>query len=157
MDFTCPPYRHRVHGVGRGGGQAVFWPDFNQIPWNPVKVRFKPGRNPLNSCDFRGTRRTPTVLKSKIRLSLSDPIAYDPICLGPRTLRNGVLLPSKRLLSAFYNTPPSKDPSKNLCLYWNPCETPSKNPSKKHLLLENLLRTLLRSVRLHDPLGVCPT
>ena len=33
---------------------------------------------------------------------------------------------------------------------------PSKNPSKKHLLVKNLLRTLLRSVRLHDPLGVRP-
>ena len=33
---------------------------------------------------------------------------------------------------------------------------PSKNPSKKHLPLKNLLRTLLRSVRLHDPLGVRP-
>ena len=31
---------------------------------------------------------------------------------------------------------------------------PSKNPSKKALPLKNLLRTLLRSVRLHDPLGV---
>ena len=68
----------------------------------------------------------------------------------------GVFLPSKRLLSAFYNTPPSKNPSKNLCLYWNPYQAPSKNPSKKHLLVENLLRTLLRSVRLHDPLGVRP-
>ena len=29
--------------------------------------------------------------------------------------------------------------------------------AKKHLLLENLLRTLLRSVRLHDPLGVHPS
>ena len=34
---------------------------------------------------------------------------------------------------------------------------PSQNPSKKHLLVENLLRTLLRSVRLHDPLGVHPS
>ena len=75
---------------------------------------------------------------------------------GGRTLRKGVSLPSKRLLSTFYNTPPSKNPSKNLCLYWNPYKAPSKNPSKKHLLLENLLRTLLRSVRLHDPLGVRP-
>ncbi len=39
----------------------------------------------------------------------------------------------------------------------NPYRRPSKNPSKKHLLLKNLLRTLLRSVRLHDPLGVRPT
>ena len=31
---------------------------------------------------------------------------------------------------------------------------PSKNPSKKALPLKNLLRTLLRSVRLHDPLQV---
>ena len=60
------------------------------------------------------------------------------------------------LLSAFYKTLPSKNPSKNLCLHQNPLQTPSKNPSKKHLLLENLLRTLLRSVRLHDPLGVHP-
>ena len=30
------------------------------------------------------------------------------------------------------------------------------NPPKKHLLLENLLRTLLRSVLLHDPIGVHP-
>ena len=34
---------------------------------------------------------------------------------------------------------------------------PSKNPSKKALPLKNLLRPLLRSVRLHDPLGVRPT
>ena len=33
---------------------------------------------------------------------------------------------------------------------------PSENPSKKALPLKNLLRTLLRSVRLHDPLGVRP-
>ena len=33
---------------------------------------------------------------------------------------------------------------------------PSKNPSKKHLLLENLLRTPLRSVLLYDPVGVHP-
>ena len=57
---------------------------------------------------------------------------------GGHTLRKDVLLPSKHLLSAFYET------------------LPSKNPSKKHLLLMNLLRTLLRSVRLHDPLGVHP-
>ena len=53
---------------------------------------------------------------------------------GGRTLRKGVFLPSKRLLSAFYNAPPSKNPSKNLCLYWNPYKVPSKNPSKKHFL-----------------------
>ena len=34
---------------------------------------------------------------------------------------------------------------------------PSENPSKKALSLKNLLRTLLRSVRLHDPLGVRPS
>ena len=37
----------------------------------------------------------------------------------------------------------------------NPYQAPSKNPSKKALPLKNLLRTLLRSVRLHDPLKVC--
>ena len=31
---------------------------------------------------------------------------------GGRTLRKGVFLPSKRLLSAFYKTLPSKNPSK---------------------------------------------
>ena len=40
----------------------------------------------------------------------------------------GVFLPSKRLLSAFYNPPPSKNPSKNLCLYWIPYKATSKNP-----------------------------
>ena len=77
---------------------------------------------------------------------------------GGRTLREDVFLPSKHLLSAFYTTLPSKNPSKNLFLYNSIeiVEVPSKNPSKKHLLLENLLRILLRSVRLHDPLGVHP-
>ena len=71
----------------------------------------------------------------------------------------GVFLPSKHLLSAFYNTPPplSKNPSKSPCPYWNPYKVPSKNPSQKALPLKNLLRTLLRSVRLHDPLGVRPS
>ena len=69
-----------------------------------------------------------------------------------------MLLPSKHLLSAFFKTLPSKNPTKNqACLYRKPLQAPSKNPSKKHLLLENLLRTLLRSVRLHDLLGVHPT
>ena len=63
-----------------------------------------------------------------------------------------MFLPSKRLLSAFYKTLPSK----KLVFTENPLQAPSKNPSKKPLLLENLLRTLLRSVRLHDPLGVHP-
>ena len=74
-----------------------------------------------------------------------------------RALRKDMFLPSKHLLSAFYKTPPSKNPSKNLVFTENPLQAPSKNPSKKHLLLENLLRTLLRSVLLHDghdPLGV---
>ena len=36
--------RHRVDGVGRGGGQAVFNQILtNQIPWNPVKIRLKSG------------------------------------------------------------------------------------------------------------------
>ena len=65
-----------------------------------------------------------------------------------------MFLPSKHLLSAFYETLPSKNPSKNLVFTENPQQAPYKNPSKKHLLLKNLLRFLLRSVRLHDPLGV---
>ena len=63
---------------------------------------------------------------------------------------------TKHLLSAFYKTIPSKKPSKNPAFAEKPLQAPSKNPSKKHLLLENLLRTFLRSVRLHDPLGVHP-
>ena len=76
---------------------------------------------------------------------------------GGRTLRQDVFLPSKHLLSAFYEKLPSKNPSKNLVVTETPLQAPSKNPSKKRLLLENLLRTLLRSVRLHDPLGVRPS
>ena len=67
-----------------------------------------------------------------------------------------MFLPSKHLLSAFKKTLPSKNPSKNLAFTKNPYKAPSKNPSKNHILLENLLRALLRSVRLHDPLGVHP-
>ena len=54
-----------------------------------------------------------------------------------------MFLPSKPLLSAFYKTLPSKNPSKNLVFT-------EKTPYKR------LLRTLPRSVRLHDPLGVHP-
>ena len=44
----------------------------------------------------------------------------------------GVFLPSKRLLRAFYTTPPpSKNPSKNLCLYWNPYKTPRSTSFKE--------------------------
>ena len=39
---------------------------------------------------------------------------------GGRTLRKDVFLPSKRLLSAFYKTLPSKNPSKNLVFAENP-------------------------------------
>ena len=41
-------------------------------------------------------------------------------------------------------------------LYWTGpiANSSDKNPSKKALPLKNLLRTLLRSVQLHDPLGV---
>ena len=63
-------------------------------------------------------------------------------------------LNSKHLLSAFYEALPSKNTSKNLVLLKTLTGAPSKNPSKKHLLLKNLLRNLLRIVRLHDPL-VC--
>ena len=37
-----------------------------------------------------------------------------------------------------------------------PRQASSKNPSKKHMLLKRLLRTLLRGVLLHDPLPVHP-
>ena len=69
-----------------------------------------------------------------------------------------MFLPSKRLLSAFYNPPPLL---RTLLRTHVPTETLTrrlpKNPSKKALPLKKLLRTLLRSVRLHDPLGVRPT
>ena len=66
-------------------------------------------------------------------------------------------LPSKHLLSAFYETLLSKNPSKNVVSTENPYRRLLRIPSKKRLLLENLLRTLLRNVRLHDALGVHPT
>ena len=50
---------------------------------------------------------------------------------GGRTLRKDVFLPSKHLLSAFYETLPFKNPSKNLVFTENP--------------YWRLLRTLLRS------------
>ena len=53
-----------------------------------------------------------------------------------------MFLPAKHLLSAFYKTLLSKNPSKNLVF--------NESPYRR------LLRTLLRSVLLHDPLGVHP-
>ena len=96
----------------------------------------------------------------------ADSVRHPIFCLnrahakGGCNLRKDVFLPSKHLLSAFYKTLPSKNPSENLSLLKTlqaPSKNPSKNPSKKPLLLENLLRTLLRSVLLHEPLGVHPT
>ena len=55
-----------------------------------------------------------------------------------------MFLPSKHLLRAFYETLPSKNPSKNLIFTEEPLQAPSQNPSKKHLLLKSLLRTLRR-------------
>ena len=40
-----------------------------------------------------------------------------------------------RLLSAFSDTPASKNPSKKLCAHQNTYKAPSKNPSKKYFLL----------------------
>ena len=54
---------------------------------------------------------------------------YVGACEGGRTLRKDVFLPSKHLLSAFYETLPSKNPSKNLVF--------TESPYKR------LLRTLL--------------
>ena len=59
-------------------GQAVF----KQIPWNPVKVRLKSGRDPLKTCVFRDTRRTPTGLKSKICFK-SAHLRATPFCPAP--------------------------------------------------------------------------
>ena len=70
--------RHRVNGVGRGGGQTVL----NQIltrfhgvrlksGQRPVEIQLKSGQNLLKSCVFRGTRRTPTGLKE-----------YNPVKIG---------------------------------------------------------------------------
>ena len=49
-----------------------------------------------------------------------------------------------------------KRPLPRTLSYWKPLQAPSKNPSKKHLHLKNLLRTPLRSALLHDSLGVHP-
>ena len=53
--MSCPLFfllRHRVNGVGRGGGQTVFltrfYPGFHGE--NPVTVRLRSGQNPLESC-----------------------------------------------------------------------------------------------------------
>ena len=81
---------------------------------------------------------------------------FDGCPLGA-SKKGRVNLPSKHLLSAFYKMFPSNNPSKNLvCILKTLTGTPSKHPSKKHLLLESFLRTLLKSVLLHDPLGVHP-
>ena len=84
-----PQNRHRVNGVGRGGGQ----PDFNQIPWNPVKIRLKSGWNPVKirskSLEIMCFQRYKAVFsevqgvprrgwKSTIRLNPSDPICIRP-------------------------------------------------------------------------------
>ena len=69
--FSLQKDRHRVNGVGRGGGQAVF----NQIltrfhgirlksGYSPVKIRLKSGQNPLKSCVSEGTGRTLAGFKS---------------------------------------------------------------------------------------------
>ena len=71
---------------------------------------------------------------------------------GAHTLRTDIFLPSKDLLSApSFETLPSKNPSKNLVFTEteNPLQAPSKNPSKKHLLLKNLLTTLPRNLLLY--------
>ena len=54
-------------------------------------------------------------------------------------------------------TLPSKNPPvRTFSLLQKPLQAPSKHTSKNHFPLESLLRTLLRSVLLHDPLGVHP-
>ena len=59
---------------------------------------------------------------------------------GGHTLRKDVFLHSKHLLSAFYKTLPSKNPSKNLVFAENPyrrllrLRESSKNPSKKRVV-----------------------
>ena len=105
-------------------------------------------------CPMLSIRKVTLSFRQHIKISLKD-LTRAHAKWG-RTFRKGVFLPSQHLLSVFYNTPPSKNPSKNPCPYLNPYKVPSKNPSKKALPLKNLLRTLLRSVRLHDPLGVHP-
>ena len=101
--------------------------------------------------------------KAKYTHKIHCKVAILRACYRARVHAKGVVLCERTcfcLLSAFYKTLPSKspykNPSKNPVFTEKPLQAPSKNPSKKHLLLENLLRTLLRSVRLHDPLGVHP-
>ena len=67
-----------------------------------------------------------------------------------------MFLPSKHLLSAFYETLPSKNPSKSLVFTENPLQAPSKNPSKKALAVREPSKNPSKSrVRLHGPLVVC--
>ena len=113
------------------------------------------------SRDFAGiSRKRPKSLRKKMFGFKFGPLLKGPFSDLNRVHAKGVVLCERTsfcLLSAFYKTLPSKNPSKNLVFTENPLQAPSKNPSKKPLLLENLLRTLLRSVQLHDPLRVHPT
>ena len=55
--------RHRLNGVGRGGGQAILNQILTRFRSKSGKSPVKSGQNPLKSDVFRCTRRTPTVLK----------------------------------------------------------------------------------------------
>ena len=71
-------------------------------------------------CTFRTVGRAQCLPVSVLNKN-RHPKDYQTLKIGctqrGRTLRKGVFLPSKHLLRAFYDTPPSKNPSKNLCLY----------------------------------------
>ena len=47
---------------------------------------------------------------------------------------------TKHLRGAFYDPPPSENPSKNLCPYWSHYKVSSKNPSKKRFLYSGHIR-----------------
>ena len=143
-------------GVGRRGHPDLFrFPRFDATKHFSVKTRafqWKGGDNSVNGWFGKDFYRKGNSVKTSGRFN-------EPPDSENWKLQS--LSPSRKsalILSAFYKTLPSKNPSKNLVLYWKPLQAPSKNPSKKHLLLENLLRNPSKSrVLLHDPLGVHPT
>ena len=64
-------------------------------------------------------------------------------------------LPSEQLLSAFYDRRlPSENLSGNVVPTENPLQAPSKNPSKSHLLLKTLLRSVRQRGSLYGPIPV---
>ena len=84
-------------------------------------------KNSVLGAIFLSAPSAPPFKKGKFdfycRLAVSDHFGARR---GGRTLQKGVFLPSKHLLSALYDTHPSKNPCKNPCPHLNPLKAPSK-------------------------------